>query len=418
MKVPAIFFALLFSSAIIAQSSISGQVVNAASGTPLVGASVFINNSQKGTTTDGGGNFRLDNIGSGRYELIISNIGFETSVYPFNAAQLPLQVKIELKVKAQELPNVKLEPYELESWSKWGKTFLQYFIGTTDNAGRCTILNTDKIHFRYYRKSNRLVADADEPILIDNGALGYLVKYQLESFEINYEEGTTSFLGYPLFEDKTKAGKEPSKKVVREREEAYHGSLMHFMYSLYHNRLAEEKFEVVRMIHAVNLEKKRVVALYSPGGTYYGGSRSSGGTVVELSGNALRTASPDSERYYRTVARQPDYIDSLYTTPITIDSLLIKTEGGYKYIYFDNYLCITYKGETESHLYLETTFPGQRWRSGFQRSIISVPSGSQIAIDKVGNYFNPQDLFTSGYWGWSEKVAELLPLDYEPGKEN
>ena len=39
-----------------------------------------------------------------------------------------------------------------------------------------------------------------------------------------------------------------------------------------------------------------------------------------------------------------------------------------------------------------------------------------ITVDDQGNYYNPQDFFTSLYWGWSEKISNLLPVDYVPEK--
>ncbi len=48
----------------------------------------------------------------------------------------------------------------------------------------------------------------------------------------------------------------------------------------------------------------------------------------------------------------------------------------------------------------------------FQRSLVILINGELITLDEAGSYFNPQDFLTSGYWGWSEKMANLLPTDY------
>ena len=54
---------------------------------------------------------------------------------------------------------------------------------------------------------------------------------------------------------------------------------------------------------------------------------------------------------------------------------------------------------------------------GFMRT----PQTSQLSINdnfiKIfanGAYYDGTNLMSSGYWGWSEKMANLLPLDYEP----
>ncbi|MEI9913284.1 MAG: carboxypeptidase-like regulatory domain-containing protein [Bacteroidota bacterium] len=78
-----------------------GRVVNGVNSTPVPGSSVFINNTSKGTTTDKNGYFELNDISSGKHELIISSIGYETMVHPFAAEQLPLQLRIELADKSK-----------------------------------------------------------------------------------------------------------------------------------------------------------------------------------------------------------------------------------------------------------------------------------------------------------------------------
>ena len=40
-----------------------------------------------------------------------------------------------------------------------------------------------------------------------------------------------------------------------------------------------------------------------------------------------------------------------------------------------------------------------------------------IAIDPNGTYMPPQEIFSMSYWGWNEKMSNLLPLDYKPYAE-
>ncbi|HNU15850.1 MAG TPA: carboxypeptidase-like regulatory domain-containing protein, partial [Chitinophagaceae bacterium] len=123
MKLPAIFFVLIFPLVSLAQLSIKGKVVNASTGAVIPGCSVFIANTSKGTTADGNGYFELSDIPPGKHDLIVSSVGYETSVFSFTDRQLPLQLKIELVVKIKELDNVNLEAYVEEGWDKWGKIF-------------------------------------------------------------------------------------------------------------------------------------------------------------------------------------------------------------------------------------------------------------------------------------------------------
>lgn len=399
---------LLISLLSASQVFIKGRVVNAATGVAIPGSSVFISNTSIGTVSNAEGYFELNTVPPGKQELIISSIGFETVVYPFTEAQLPLSLKVEMNIKVQQLGNVTVEPSVEEDWDKWGKTFMDNFIGVTENAAQCRIKNTDKIKFRYFKKSNRVIAYSDEPVLIENKALGYTIHYQLEDFEVNFKERTTFYLGYTLFEDHTKDGKEPKNKWQRNREEAYKGSVLHFMRSLYNNRLLEEGFEVRRLVKTPNLEKQRIRTFYKP--------RVITGSVRIEAGSGV-TATPaggDSAEYYQRVLRQPDLLSIYGNSLLNADSLTIGLETGEKFMNFDNYIYVTYKNELEEPGYLRSFMENRK--PTYQRSEVSIIGNDGIVVDKVGNYFNPQHFFTSAYWGWSEKIANMVPTDYVPGK--
>lgn len=384
------------------QSFIKGRVVNATTNAPIAGCSIFISGTSIGTISNPEGYFELTNVASGKQELVVSSVGYETVVYPFTEAELPLNLKVQMNIKVQQLGNVTVEPFLEEGWDKWGKMFTDNFIGTTTNAAWCRIKNKDKLRFRYYKKSNRVVAFCDEPLMIENKALGYTIRYQLEDFEVNFKDGTTFYLGYTLFEDNTKEGKEPKEKWQRKREEAYNGSVMHFMRSLYNNKLLEEGFEVRRMTKIPNLEKQRIKAMYK--------MQRVGNTVTV----GFNNSNHDSAEYYNRVMRQEDMINVYGTSLLTADSLTVQSKGEEKFLIFDNYLYITYKNELEDEKYLESYRESRK--PTFQRSYVTIINDEGIIVDKAGNYFNPQHFFTSAYWGWNEKIANMVPADYVPGK--
>jgi iron complex outermembrane receptor protein len=71
-----LFILQVISAAAFAQSgSIAGKVSDA-QGAPLIGVSVGIKNTQKGTTTDADGSFIITNVEEGAYSLLISYIGY------------------------------------------------------------------------------------------------------------------------------------------------------------------------------------------------------------------------------------------------------------------------------------------------------------------------------------------------------
>jgi hypothetical protein len=400
---------LLVCNPAFSQKIIKGRVIAASGGQPLPGSSVFITNTSNGTTAGKNGYFELSNIPAGKHELIISNIGYETNVYSFSSEQLPLQLKVEMEIKVQELKNVTVEPSVEEGWDKWGQTFLENFIGLTANAAHCSIKNQKVIKFRYYKKSNRVTAYCDEPVIIENKALGYKIRFQLEDFEVNFKEHTSVFTGYPLFEEIDKSRHGLLNKWKRNRDKTYYGSIMHFMRSVYNNDLTAEGFEVRRMKKIPNEEKERVKKIYRP--------------VVETTGSAARITIgphsktgtshiPDSTEYYERILRQKDIIEIYGKDILTADSIVVSVDGNYKAIFFTDYLYVAYKNETEEDGYL--LFYRENRKPTLQRSFITLTGREAIATDVNGNYFPAQQVFAGAYWGWSEKMANLLPLDYKP----
>jgi hypothetical protein len=112
--------------------------------------------------------------------------------------------------------------------------------------------------------------------------------------------------------------------------------------------------------------------------------------------------------------RQRDYVDIFGKELLTADSL-VSPGKGYKLLQFDNYIYVTYKNELEEEEYVKRQLPSHP--AGYQRSYVTLLHDKLITIDNSGNYFDPQDFLTSAYWGWSEKMANALPLDYKLPKE-
>ena len=386
---------------------IKGKVINQSTGTPIAGSSVFISNTSKGTSTNNEGNFELNNVPAGKHELVISSIGFETTLFSFSDNDLPLQLKVEMKIKVKELANVTVEPWVEEGWDKWGRTFIENFIGSTPNAARCRILNAQVIKFRYYKNSRRVVAYADEPLQIDNKGLGYRITYQLENFEVNFQERQTVFVGYSLFEEQEK----DKKSWERRRKQAYYGSMLHFMRSLYRDSLIESGFQVRRMKRIYNPEKARIRSLYKPTQIVKTNS-GTGATPINIQEPNFHA---DSIAYYRQVMQQPEYEDSYGSQFLTSDSLIVNQEKKYKLLYFTDYISITYTKELEEQEYMRTQVHYRR--AGFQQSFLYLPRLKAVWIEANGNYFDPLEIYSLGYWSWSDKIADNLPLDYEPPRE-
>ncbi len=85
---------------------ISGRVHDASNGSPLLGASIVIENSKMGVRTDVEGNFFINLEVGKTYNLLISNVGYQTKlisdVKPAYGESLPLSVSLERGVATLE----------------------------------------------------------------------------------------------------------------------------------------------------------------------------------------------------------------------------------------------------------------------------------------------------------------------------
>jgi hypothetical protein len=41
-------------------------------------------------------------------------------------------------------------------------------------------------------------------------------------------------------------------------------------------------------------------------------------------------------------------------------------------------------------------------------------NNKSVIISADGSYYNVQDLLYEGFWGWWQRLATMLPYDYEP----
>jgi hypothetical protein len=384
------------------QKTLKGIVLDAEKNNPVTNASVFLNTTSVGTVTNSHGNFEIT-IPSGRYELIVSSIGYETHNKAIDASNIPDFITIKLKIKSEVMQEVVVEPYEKDGWEKWGKFFLENFIGTSEFAVNCKIKNTGVIKFRNSKKNNELTAFADEPLIIENKALGYTLKYQLEIFAYNFKSNYLLYVGYPFFQAmKGRSGQQ--KRWETKRSEAYYGSVMHFMRCVYRNKIIEEGFEVRSLVKVPNSEKQRVKQSYS---SNMHSVKSTNGTTI------ITHINKDTADYYDKILRQEDYKEIIGRNILSGDSIAYAVDTTTAGLYFNNYLLVIYKNKLAPVEY-RRLFPKS---STAMQSQIALLNQRPIEIEANGNYYNPMDIINIGYWGWSEKIATLLPFDYKPPKQ-
>ena len=124
-----------------AQFTVSGKIVDAENKEPLNSASVYCQNTTIGTTTNKEGEFSLQ-LKSGGYELIISYTGYQTKQVQITHSDTRLP-DIEMVKEEKSLGEViiKTSNEVKDGWEKYGKFFIEHFIGNTPNAAKTILLN-------------------------------------------------------------------------------------------------------------------------------------------------------------------------------------------------------------------------------------------------------------------------------------
>jgi len=350
------FFLLILLSAIAissdAQFTITGTVLDSASREPLNAASVFCQNTTLGTATNKQGEFSIT-LKSGGYDLIFSYTGYITQTIRINENK---KLDILLVKEEKSLGEVILKNTNevADGWSKYGDFFIKYFIGSTPNAAKCILQNPEVLKFFYYKRSNKLKVLATEALQISNNALGYNLRYQLDSFVYYYNTNINSYRGYCLFTEME--GNDSLKNVwAKARNNTYEGSKLHFMRSYYDSTLLEDGW-IIDMLDETNEKKfNKVKNVYDT--LYYG---------------AL-----DSTKQIE--------------------------------IWFPRKISITYTKKRPESDYLKM----MNLPKSVPYLISYIDIKETIAITENGYYYEQKDWVNQGYWSW-KNLGDLLPYDYLP----
>lgn len=336
------------------QFTVTGTVIDSATREPLASASVFCQNTTLGTATNKQGEFSLS-LKSGGFDLIISYTGYLTQMLRISGSDNnKLEILLVKEDKSLGEVIIKNNNEVADGWEKYGDFFIKNFIGSTPNAAQCTLNNKEVLKFYYFKRSNKLKVLATELVQISNKALGYDLRYQLDSFVYYFNTDINSYRGYCLYTEMD--GSDSLKKLwALNRTKAYYGSKLHFMRSYYDSTLTED-------------------------------------------GYAIDMLDENNETKFNKVT---DPYDTLYYG--ALDSTL-QIE-----IWYPKKISITYTKKKPEPEYLKKF--GLPKNVSTQISYIDLKDA--IVIKENGYYYNQKDWVNQGYWSW-KNLADQLPYDYLP----
>lgn len=368
-----------------AQFTVTGLVLDSTSREPLVSASVFCQNTTSGSYTDKQGEFSLS-LKSGGYDLIISYTGYQTQTIRVNDATR-LQIMMIKEDKSMSEVVIKSSNEVADGWTKYGDFFFKNFIGATPNAAQCILLNPEVLKFFYYKRSNKLKVLATDAIRISNKALGYELRYQLDSFVYYYGTDINLYKGYCLYSEME--GNDSLKRVwAAARAKTYAGSKLHFMRSYYDSTLTEDGW----IVDMLNQDSDRKFSKINP---------------YDINYYNLITYTRDSVTYIAdSVRTDSTQSDSVFLRPVVYQ---VPTGQVDVEIYFPRKISITNtKKRPEAEYVKKMGLP-----KGMPYIISYIDLKYAIGIMENGYYYDQKDWVNQGYWSW-KNLGDQLPYDYFP----
>ena len=356
-KIIFIFLVLLQFNFSYGQSTfkVSGSVLDSSTREPLALASVFCQNTTIGTTSNKEGLFSLT-LKEGGYDLIITYTGYKTQLLRISPDITTTELLIELVKEEKSIEEVIIRSSNevKDGWEKHGQFFLDNFIGTTPFSAQCSLLNPEALKFYFFRRANKLKVMAEEPLIIANHALGYDLRYHLDSLVFDYNSDICSYLGFSFYQEMT--GRFNSvREWKKNREKAYYGSRLHFMHSYFDSSVSENGF---------------VMALLDK----------------------------EDETKFNKISNP--YAEEFFYSVDTIDE---------KEFIYPRRISITYtKSHPENEYLKKYNLPIS---IGVQTSYADMKE--VIAIKRNGYYYEQKNWINYGYWSW-KNIADQVPIDYLP----
>jgi hypothetical protein len=364
--------------------SISGKVVNGSDQRTLPGASIFLTKTSYGCQTDSAGQFTMSGLPAGKFKMVVSFIGFDPLIIDVQP-QEQKHFTIILKPAEILLREVVVEgnAKDRRAWENNFAIFKENFIGLTENATKCTIVNPNVLHFNV--KGATLAASSDSLLVIKNAGLGYTLKFLLEQFTYNNVARKVLYKGHVVFEQMVAENEKQKLVWARNRLKAYYGSELHFMRALYDRKIIEEGF-------TFNLFNNQVDKY---------------GTVVN---QALADAKlkVDSKIFNKKIT-----VHTINNYKRILDTL--RSTATRPVLRFTGQLEVKYLHEAESSAYVRVREGRSPGFTRPQRSRLTLLS-DDVSIEPNGTIIPEENVETVGYWSW-EMVAESLPIDYYPDED-
>lgn len=215
--------------------SIAAVVADQETRETIPGVFVFLGNSSIGTTTDLDGYFELNAGSAEDLSVIFTHLSYET--ISFLQPNLPDTIFLtsaetelaEVVVKSKVKKRMKVRRL---------KRFEAAFLGATRDKKLVKLLNPEVILFD--EQKGVLTATADQPLIIENKALGYQITFYLNRFELTTNQDLV-YEGDVFFEP-LEGTKREQALYKRNRKRTFNSTSRRFFSDLLNNRIHSDNY--------------------------------------------------------------------------------------------------------------------------------------------------------------------------------
>ncbi len=404
MRLTTTFILISLSASLTVAQSISGKVTDFATAEPIPYANVYFAGTLQGAVTSTDGTYKLQSFRPGRYDLVVSHIGYLDSIQtievkPGEDLVIDIALRLEPKLLSEVFVNA-----DTTGWRDNYLQFRRYFLGTTANSSEVEITNPEVLHFYYDAKERKLYAHAKEDLEIFNNALGYRIYYNLKRFDISFRSGALFSFGIPRFEAMKPKSKKQERNWQKARKVAYRGSFEHFLNALQLDSLEQQGFVVNEFFRVKNKSRPPQSVINAKRSYFRNEIRSRSAEGSDLL--RQRSAATDSLVYWTRLNREPVFVDSL-GGKVNSGKMLLSSSDTLSY---EGMLQIIYLNEREEFNYaMQHRRGGQR--DNKQTSLVSILDSPVVLYEN--GYYNVSAFFFEQYLGWHSKMSEMLPLGYK-----
>jgi hypothetical protein len=224
-------------------TELEGLVLDSNTEKPLASANVYFSNTSCGTFTNQLGFFDLKDPPKNATTLVVSYLGYETLIQNLNyKIGRHTRFLIKLKPLVRQLDEVTISGKRDKTWFENIERFKKEFLGSSANAEFCSLLNPEVLKLQ--KENGRLKITANEPLKIENKALGYLLTVVIEKGTM--DDSQYSFVFHTRFDSLQPEDSREKIQWETNRLFSFLGSEKHLFESIINRQFLEEGFEIYK----------------------------------------------------------------------------------------------------------------------------------------------------------------------------